>query len=55
MKKFLSFCLISLCFSFSMIFSGCEINTYTLEQNDFETTIAYGSDIDFSSLDKIIK
>ncbi len=50
MKKFLSFCLVSFCFAFSMIFSGCEINTYTLEQNTFETTIAYGSDIDFSSL-----
>lgn len=50
MKKFLSFCLISLCCAFSMIFSGCEINTYTLEQNAFETTIAYGSNIDFSSL-----
>ena len=50
MKKFISFCLISLCFAFSMIFTGCEINTYTLEHNDFETTIAYGSDIDFSGL-----
>ncbi len=50
MKKFISFCLISLCFAFSMIFTGCEINTYTLEHNDFETIIAYGSDIDFSGL-----
>ena len=50
MKKFLSFCLVSFCFAFSMIFSGCEINTYTLEQNAFETIIAYGSNIDFSNL-----
>ena len=50
MKRFLTIFFSSLLMSFSLVFSGCSIDNYTLISDDFKLILEYGEEIDFSSL-----